>query len=129
MMSYIQHLTGYSFLEANWFYLLFLLPVLIWFLYRTNKGKSFGFKYTNTTGSQDQLFSLLVWSFSMFISIGKAVVFLLLIVSLTQPYKIEPDEPPLGKESFGIDLIFVLMFLCQCKRWIYNLIVLKVQKQ
>ena len=31
-MNYIQELTGYSFLEPNGFYLLFLLPVLIWFL-------------------------------------------------------------------------------------------------
>ena len=107
-MNYIQERTGYSFLEPNWFYLLFLLPVLIWFFYRINNGKVFGFKYTNTSRNQEQLFSLAVWFFGILISISKAVVFLLLVVSLAQPYKIEPDEPPMGKEGYGIDLIFVL---------------------
>jgi len=108
MMNYIQELTGYSFLEPNGFYLLFLLPVLIWFLYRINKGKVFGFKYTNTNSNQEQLFSLLAWSFSRLIIIAKAVVFLLLVISLTEPYKIKPDDLPLRKEGYGIDLIFVL---------------------
>ena len=108
MMNYIQELTGYSFLEPNWFYLLFLLPFLIWFFSRIQKGKVFGFKYTNTSSNQVQLFSLIAWSLSGLISISKGFVFLLLVISLTQPYKIESDERTMGKEGYGIDLVFVL---------------------
>ena len=108
MMNYIENLTGYSFLQPNWFYLLFLLPVLFWFSYKLSTGKVFGFKYTNTSGNQEQLFSISVWSFSIFISFSKVLVFILLVVSMTQPFKINSDGHPMGEEGYGIDLIFVL---------------------
>ena len=108
MMQFIQEYTGYYFLQPNWFYLLFFLPVLLWFLFKLNNGKVFGFKFTNTNHNQEKLFSLFVSLFGSFLSVSKIIVFILLILSLTQPYKIESDEPPLGQEDYGIDLIFVL---------------------
>lgn len=108
MSNYIRDYTGYDFLQPNCFYLLLLLPFLLWFLFKLNRGRSFGIKYTNTNENQQKLFSSFVSIYRRLLMLVKAFLFVCFIVVLAQPFKIDKSEPPLDQSEYGIDLIFVL---------------------
>ena len=108
MMSLKDELFAYDFEKPYWFLLLLLLPLLFWLIYRMNRDKQFGFKYTNTTDKQQTLSSLFVLVLKMLLHSAKILAFLLFVSILASPIKIESDQPNQNQNGFGIDLIFVL---------------------
>ena len=108
MIRFIQEYTGYNFLQPNWFYLLLLLPIIVWGLYKLTKKKPFGVKYTHTPEQQLELFSVFVWTYRYLILSAKVLLFVLFTIILAQPFKINSTETPLNQKEYGIDLIFVL---------------------
>ena len=108
MMSLKDELFAYDFEKPYWFLLLLLLPLLFWLIYRMNRDKQFGFKYTNTTDKQQTLSSLFVLVLKMLLHSAKILAFLLFVSILASPIKIESDQPNQHQNGFGIDLIFVL---------------------
>ncbi len=99
-------LRGYDFLEPSWFYLLLLLPLIVWALIYLERSNSFGFRYTQTEDKQLKLFSTMVLVFRGLLFLSKLAIFVLLVVALAQPFKQEAESP--NQKEKGIDLIFVL---------------------
>ena len=108
MISLKDELFAYDFEKPYWFLLLLLLPLLFWLIYRMNRDKQFGFKYTNTTDKQQTLSSLFVLVLKMLLHSAKILAFLLFVSILASPIKIDSNKPNIDQNGFGIDLIFVL---------------------
>lgn len=108
MISLKDELFAYDFEKPYWFLLLLLLPLLFWLIYRMNRDKQFGFKYTNTTDKQQTVSSLFVLVLKMMLHSAKILAFLLFVSILASPIKIDSNKPNIDQNGFGIDLIFVL---------------------
>lgn len=108
MISLKDELFAYDFEKPYWFLLLLLLPLLFWLIYRMNRDKQFGFKYTNTTDKQQTVSSLFVLVLKMLLHSAKILAFLLFVSILASPIKIDSNKPNIDQNGFGIDLIFVL---------------------
>ena len=108
MMSLKGDFFAYDFEKPYWFLLLLILPLLFWLIYRTNRDKQFGFKYTNTTDKQQTIASVFVLALRMLLHSAKILAFLIFVSILASPIKIDSDQPNQNQNGFGIDLIFVL---------------------
>ncbi len=98
----------YEFEKPYWFLLLLILPLLFLFIYRMNRDKQFGFKYTNTIDKQHTISSFFVLILRMSLHFAKILTFFLFVSILASPIKIDPNQPNSDESGFGIDLIFVL---------------------
>lgn len=98
----------YDFEKPYWFLLLLILPLLFWLIYRMNRDKQFGFKYSNTTDKQQTIASIFVLALRMLLHSAKILAFLIFVSILASPIKIDSDQPNQNHNGFGIDLIFVL---------------------
>ena len=108
MMSLKGDFFAYDFEKPYWFLLLLILPLLFWLIYRMNRDKQFGFKYTNTTDKQQTIASVFVLALRMLLHSAKILAFLIFVSILASPIKIDSDQPNQNHNGFGIDLIFVL---------------------
>ena len=108
MMSLKGDFFAYDFEKPYWFLLLLILPLLFWLIYRMNRDKQFGFKYTNTTEKQQTIASIFVLVLRMLLHSAKILAFLIFVSILASPIKIDSDQPNQNHNGFGIDLIFVL---------------------
>ena len=108
MMSLKGDFFAYDFEKPYWFLLLLILPLLFWLIYRMNRDKQFGFKYTNTTDNQQTIASVFVLALRMLLHSAKILAFLIFVSILASPIKIDSDQPNQNHNGFGIDLIFVL---------------------
>ena len=80
---------AYDFEKPYWFLLLLILPLLFWLIYRMNRYKQFGFKYTNTTDKQQTIASVFVLALRMLLHSAKILAFLIFVSILASPIKIE----------------------------------------
>ena len=108
MMSLKGDFFAYDFEKPYWFLLLLILPLLFWLIYRMNRYKQFGFKYTNTSDKQQTIASVFVLALRMLLHSAKILAFLIFVSILASPIKIDSDQPNQNQNGFGIDLIFVL---------------------
>ena len=108
MMGLKGDFFAYDFEKPYWFLLLLILPLLFWLIYRMNRDKQFGFKYTNTTEKQQTIASIFVLVLRMLLHSAKILAFLIFVSILASPIKIDSDQPNQNHNGFGIDLIFVL---------------------
>jgi len=108
MIGIVEQYIGYEFMEPYWFFLTLLLPLFFWLLYKLNQSNIFGIKYTNTIENQQEINSFFVMTLRMFLHAFKILLFLLFIVLLAKPIKIDESSAMPDNSAYGIDLIFVL---------------------
>ena len=108
MIGIVEQYIGYEFMEPSWFFLALLLPLFFWLLYKLNQSKIFGVRYTNTAENQQEITSFFVLTLRMFLHALKILLFLLFIVLLAKPIKIDESSAMPDNSAYGIDLIFVL---------------------
>ncbi|MGB1729221.1 MAG: VWA domain-containing protein [Crocinitomicaceae bacterium] len=108
MIGIVEQYIGYEFMEPSWFFLTLLLPLFFWLLYKLNRSNIFGVRYTNTAENQQEIASFFVLTLRMFLHALKILLFLLFIVLLAKPIKIDESSAMPDNSAYGIDLIFVL---------------------
>jgi len=108
MIGIVEQYIGYEFMEPSWFFLTLLLPLFFWLLYQLNRSNIFGVRYTNTAENQQEITSFFVLTLRMFLHALKILLFLLFIVLLAKPIKIDESSAMPDNSAYGIDLIFVL---------------------
>ena len=60
MIGIVEQYIGYEFMEPSWFFLMLLLPLFFWLLYKLNRNNIFGIRYTNTAENQQEITSFFV---------------------------------------------------------------------
>ena len=108
MIGIVEQYIGYKFMEPSWFFLTLLLPLFFLLFYKLNQSNIFGFRYTNTAENQQEITSFFVLTLRIFLHALKILLFLLFIVLMAKPIKIDDSSAMPDNSAYGIDLIFVL---------------------
>ncbi len=98
----------FEFFAPHWLWLLFLVPFLLWFLWRSEVRKPGEWKYTGTVTTQKKYGSRFIHVIRKVLIVNAGVVLALLIVAMSKPYNWNDHIDNNHDYKNGIDIILTI---------------------
>ncbi len=98
----------YDFFAPHWLWLLLIVPVLFWLLWRSETRKPGEWKYTGTVSSQKKYGSKFIHLIRKAIIVNACIILSLLIVAMAKPYNWNDHIENNHDYKNGIDIILTI---------------------
>lgn len=98
----------FEFLQANYLYLLFLLPFIAWLLWKIEKNRKGDWKFTSSITNQQKLAETKIhWLRQVLIGL-KLLIVALAIIALAKPFRWNDRDASTNDYKYGIDIVLAL---------------------
>jgi len=102
------NIAEFEFLQANYLYLLLLLPLFGWLLFRNEKRRKGDWKFTSSSQNQKKLGNNGIFYLRQGIILLKLLIIAFIILALAKPFRWNDSDSNSHDYKYGIDIIIAL---------------------